>query len=113
MLVSPPLAAAFVLAGIIAPSRTSRWVLLAAAGIEGAVAMYAVLQWYRRVLLHLSVRRSASRFCSHRAMRYVSRQDAASPPCRAGRACAVESSVFGRTLFLEVRATDRLSEAPA
>jgi hypothetical protein len=46
MLVSPPLAAVFVLAGIIAPSRTSRWVLLVAAGIEGAMAVYAVLEWY-------------------------------------------------------------------
>jgi len=45
-IVSPPLAAAFVVAGVIAPSRTSRWALLAAAGIEGAVAVYAVLQWF-------------------------------------------------------------------
>jgi hypothetical protein len=46
MLVSPPLAAVLVLAGIIAPSQTSRWVLLVAAGIEGAMAVYAVLEWY-------------------------------------------------------------------
>ncbi len=46
MLVASPLAAAFVLAGVIAPSRTSRWALLAAAGIEGAVAAYAVLHWF-------------------------------------------------------------------
>jgi hypothetical protein len=46
MLAAPPLAAAFVLGGVIAPSRTSRWALLAAAGIEGAVAVYAVLEWY-------------------------------------------------------------------
>ncbi len=46
MLVSPPLAAAFALAGIVAPSRTSRWSLLAAAGIEGTVAAYAVLRWF-------------------------------------------------------------------
>ncbi len=46
MLVSPPLAAALVVAGVIAPSRTSRRALLAAAGIEGAVAVYAVLEWY-------------------------------------------------------------------
>jgi len=46
MLAAPPLAAAFVLSGVIAPSRTSRWALLAAAGIEGAVAVYAVLEWY-------------------------------------------------------------------
>ena len=38
MFESPPLAAAFVLAGVIAPSRTSRWSLLVAAGGEGAVA---------------------------------------------------------------------------
>ena len=43
---SPPLAAAFVVAGFIAPSRASRWALLAAAGIEGAVAAYAVLHWF-------------------------------------------------------------------
>jgi len=46
MLLSPPLAVAFVLSGVIAPNRTSRWTLLAAAGIEGAVAAYAVLQWF-------------------------------------------------------------------
>jgi len=46
MLLSPPLAAAFVLAGVIAPSRTSRWALLAAGGGEGAVAAYAVLHWF-------------------------------------------------------------------
>jgi hypothetical protein len=46
MLLSPPLAAAFVLAGVIAPTWTSRWALLAAAGGEGAVAAYAVLHWF-------------------------------------------------------------------
>jgi hypothetical protein len=46
MLASPPLAAAFVLGGVIAPSRASRWALLAAGGIEGAVAAYAVLHWF-------------------------------------------------------------------
>ncbi len=46
MLLSPPLAAVLVLAGIIAPSQTSRWVLLVAAGIESAMAVYAVLEWY-------------------------------------------------------------------
>jgi hypothetical protein len=46
MLLSPPLAAIFVLAGIIAPNRTSRWALLATAGVEGAVAAYAVRQWF-------------------------------------------------------------------
>ena len=45
-IVSPPLAAAFVVAGVIAPDWRSRWALLAAAGIEGAVAAYAVLQWF-------------------------------------------------------------------
>ena len=43
---SPPLAGAFVVAGALAPSRASRWALLAAAGIEGAVAVYAVFQWF-------------------------------------------------------------------
>ena len=46
ILLSPPLAAGFVLAGFLAPSRASRWSLLAAAGIEGAVAVYAVLHWF-------------------------------------------------------------------
>jgi hypothetical protein len=45
-IVSPPLAAAFVVAGLVAPSRASRWSLLAAAGIEGVVAVYSVLQWF-------------------------------------------------------------------
>jgi hypothetical protein len=45
-IVSPPLVAAFVVAGVIAPTWRSRWVLLAAAGIEGAVAVYAVFQWF-------------------------------------------------------------------
>jgi len=45
-LVSPPLAGVFVVAGAITPSRASRWTLLAAAGIEGAVAVYSVLQWF-------------------------------------------------------------------
>jgi hypothetical protein len=45
-IVSPPLATAFVVAGLVAPSRASRWALLAAAGIEGAVAVYAVFQWF-------------------------------------------------------------------
>ena len=43
---SPPLAGAFVVAGVLAPSSASRWALLAAAGIEGMVAAYAVLQWF-------------------------------------------------------------------
>ena len=46
MLLAPPLAAAFGLAGVIASNRVSRWSLLAAAGTEGAVAGYAVLHWY-------------------------------------------------------------------
>jgi len=46
MLLSPPLAAGFVVAGVIAPSRASRWSLVAAAGIEGVVAAYAVLHWF-------------------------------------------------------------------
>lgn len=46
MLLSPPLAAAFVLAGVIAPTWTSRWALLAAGWGEGAVAAYAVLRWF-------------------------------------------------------------------
>jgi len=55
MLLSPPLAAALVLAGVIAPTWTSRWALLAAGGGEGAVAAYAVLHWFARGLLHLSI----------------------------------------------------------
>ncbi len=46
MLAAPPLAAAFVLSALIAPNRTSRWSLLAAAAIEGAVAAYAFLHWF-------------------------------------------------------------------
>jgi hypothetical protein len=46
MLAAPLLAAAFVVAGAITPSRAPRWSLLAAAGIEGAVAVYSVLQWF-------------------------------------------------------------------
>jgi hypothetical protein len=46
MLLSPPLAAAFLVAGLIAPTRMPRWSLLAAAGSEGAVAVYAVLHWF-------------------------------------------------------------------
>ncbi len=43
---SPPLAPAFMVAGVFAPTWRSRWALLAAAGMEGAVAVYAVLQWF-------------------------------------------------------------------
>ena len=46
MLLAPPLAAAFGIAGVIASNRVSRWSLLAAAGTEGAVAGYAVLHWF-------------------------------------------------------------------
>ena len=46
MLAAPLLATAFILSGIIAPNRTSRWSLLVAAGMEGAVAAYAVLHWF-------------------------------------------------------------------
>ena len=46
ILAAPLLAMTFVLSGFIAPNRTSRWVLLAAAGIEGAVATYAILPWF-------------------------------------------------------------------
>jgi cytochrome b subunit of formate dehydrogenase len=45
-LAAPLLAGAFVLSGVIAPSRRSRWMLFAAAGIEGAVATSAILQWF-------------------------------------------------------------------
>ena len=45
-LVSPPLAAVFVVAGVVAPSRASRWALLAAGGGEATVATYAVLHWF-------------------------------------------------------------------
>jgi hypothetical protein len=41
-----PLAGAFLVAGVLAPTWASRWALVAAAGIEGAVAAYAVLQWF-------------------------------------------------------------------
>jgi hypothetical protein len=46
MLAASPLAAVFVLGGVISPGRASRWALLAAAGTEGAVAAYAVLHWF-------------------------------------------------------------------
>jgi hypothetical protein len=46
MLAAPPLAAAFLVAGVLAPSWASRWALLAAAGIEGVAAAYAVLHWF-------------------------------------------------------------------
>ena len=46
MLLAPPLATAFGLAGVIASNRVSRWLLLAAAGTEVAVAGYAVLHWF-------------------------------------------------------------------
>jgi hypothetical protein len=45
-IVSPPFAATFVVAGLVAPAGRSRWVLLAAAAIESAVTVYAVLQWF-------------------------------------------------------------------
>ena len=46
MLAAPLLAMGFALAGLIAPNRASRWALLAAAAVEGAVAMYTVLHWF-------------------------------------------------------------------
>jgi hypothetical protein len=46
MLPAPVLVMGFILAVFIAPNRTSRWILLIAAGIEGVVAVYAVLQWF-------------------------------------------------------------------
>jgi hypothetical protein len=46
MLAAPLLAMGFALAVCIAPNRMSRWMLLVAAGIEGAVAAYAVLHWF-------------------------------------------------------------------
>ena len=46
MLASPLLATSFMLSVFIAPDRTSRWALLAATGIEGAVAMYSVFLWF-------------------------------------------------------------------
>jgi hypothetical protein len=46
MLAAPLLAAAFVLAGVIAPNRSSRWSLIVAAGIEGAAATYAAVHWF-------------------------------------------------------------------
>ena len=45
-IVSPPMAAAFVVAGLVAPTGRPRWALLAAAGMEGLVAAYAVLQGF-------------------------------------------------------------------
>lgn len=45
-LVSPPLAANFVVAGAVAPSRAPRWALLAAGAIEGTIAVYAIIHWY-------------------------------------------------------------------
>ena len=46
MLLSPLLAAFFLLSGIFSPDRMPRWTLLIAAGIEGAVAAFAVLHWF-------------------------------------------------------------------
>lgn len=46
MLAAPLLAMLFALAGLLAPNHGPRWALLAAAGVEGAVATYAVLHWF-------------------------------------------------------------------
>lgn len=46
MLAAPLLASVFLLSGLIAPTRASRWALLVTGGIEGAVGTYAVLHWY-------------------------------------------------------------------
>jgi hypothetical protein len=46
MLPAPLIATVLLLAGLIAPFRTPRWGLLAAAGVEGAVAGYAWLHWF-------------------------------------------------------------------
>jgi hypothetical protein len=46
MLLSPSLAVAFILAGLLAPSRASRWSLLTAAGSESVVAAYAAIHWF-------------------------------------------------------------------
>jgi hypothetical protein len=46
MLVAPPLAGAFLLAAVFAPFRTPRWILVVAAGVECAVAAFAVLKWF-------------------------------------------------------------------
>jgi hypothetical protein len=46
MLPAPLLASSFLLAGLFAPIRSSRWTLLVAAGSEGAVGSYAFLHWF-------------------------------------------------------------------
>ena len=46
MLASPLLATSLLLSVFVAPDWTSRWVLLAATGIEGAVAVYSVFHWF-------------------------------------------------------------------
>ena len=46
MLPAPVLAIGLLLAVFIAPNRTSRWMMLIAAGTEGSVAAYAVLHWF-------------------------------------------------------------------
>jgi hypothetical protein len=46
MLASPLLATCFLLAGIIAPARSSRWALLVATAMESIAGIYAVCQWF-------------------------------------------------------------------
>ena len=46
MPVAPLLAGVFMLAVFMVPGRRWRWALLAAAGMESAVALYAVLIWF-------------------------------------------------------------------
>jgi hypothetical protein len=46
MLPAPLLATSFLLSGLLATTRSSRWALLVAAGIEGAVGSYAFLHWF-------------------------------------------------------------------
>jgi hypothetical protein len=46
MFAAPLLAASFAVAVFIAPNWTSRWALVAAAVMEGAVALYTVFHWF-------------------------------------------------------------------
>ena len=46
MLPAPLIAAGFLVAVFIAPTRMAQRMLLVAAGTEGTVAMYAILHWF-------------------------------------------------------------------
>ncbi len=51
MLVAPLLAPVFVIAAFIAPTRFSRWALVGATAIEGAIGTYAFFHWFAELRL--------------------------------------------------------------